>query len=812
MRAWPVKGHRASTSDKHGLRRTVNIRVGVRTAVVLWVIASIASPAALARAAPTAEELASDFHVTFDKVFADRQALIEKAGLISETRSADPAKAAAINYSTLSVPELAKQLRARDSAAVRGAIEELDRRGNVPADVIPDLVELMRRPDCQVAPAAAELVLKLVKLLKREQTIGIASNILPRLLRGCVSSRPVIVQPATSILKVLRKQGVPIEEGFAGYFLDYHRELIPAIELFATPRPVAQPQIAPVTASTDTASAETAPVAAAVTLTDPELAQLQSGGTGAVQTLTLSLGRKFYDTGRLPEAAYCLRWYLANGSGATPEREDALAKLLATMQQLPRGASAYIARHQTRFSVIDLKAFVAGEKTQEMPTAAPREETAYFTKTEQRVAGTVNYLQLDASGGFVKSWTDCLTHESWDKYKALASTNNVLASVLLVEIVGGGWDREYKWEGPLTQHICEQLIVDPDSTDPSIFNEASGTDAAANEAAVVPTGKPDRKEISSTTYDGFGNLTGTVEDDAPSPTGSYARVYHVRGSGQLSSVEVEQTPGGYLTRDPERAVRSKAIPLQVWRHKTDAVGYTLQVDQTIMTFSQLRDVLQWAYDNKKVRVEANGSSGFVSNLEGDEQLLVDLGYGVTFWAKRFHVQRGKKNAPAVGITWCGGRALCNYRSDMESLPRCTDFNDWGCDFSKCGYRLLTPEEWIIAYGAAGTLEDAGKARLQVAIPPVTNGVSQWQDMQVRQWCNGQGSIGYWFIGHESRDGRSTACYRVTCGNRTSAAGALPACMWSYCHVDTEPDVMPQESMFRMVREVSAEPHAVSAKK
>lgn len=75
----------------------------------------------------------------------------------------------------------------------------------------------------------------------------------------------------------------------------------------------------------------------------------------------------------------------------------------------------------------------------------------------------------------------------------------------------------------------------------------------------------------------------------------------------------------------------------------------------------------------------------------------------------------------------------------------------------------------------------------------------------------RGAIGYWFIGHESRDGSTTASYRVTCGNRTSAAGALPAYMWSYCHVDTEPDVMPQESMFRMVREVSAQSPAVSAR-
>lgn len=753
-------------------------------------------------ASPTAEQRVSDFVVNFGKVFADRQALVEKAENGLETDSSEPD--ASIDYAALTVTELAAHLRARNSATVLGTIGELERRGDVPADVISDLVELMRRPDYQVAPAAAELVLKLVTRLKGAQAIGVASNILPRLMRSCVSSRSGIVQPTANILKHLREQGVPIEKGFAGYFLDYDRNQVPAIDVFASHRLPPPPQNeAPVKASPDAAAPEPKPAATAVTPPDPELAVLQSGGTGAVQTAALSLGTKFYGSGKLPEAAYCLRWYLASGAGSAPERAEALAKLLAAMQQLPRGASAYIARRETRFSVVDMNDFAAGEKTQDMPTAAPREEAAYFTKSEQRVAGTVNYLTLDASGSFVKSWSECLTPESWKNYKATVATNNTLASVMLYEMVGGGWDRTYTWEGPLTQHICDQLIVDPDTVDPAIFAETGGTNT---------TGRPEKQEVFSSTYDAFGNRTATVENEPPSPTGNHARVYNLRGSGQLASVEIEQTPGGFLARDPERAAKSCAIPLQVLRNRSDKAGYTLLVDETIMTFSQLRDILQWAYDNKKIRAEANGSSGFVSNLEGDERLLADLGYGVTFWARSFHVQRGKKNAPAVGISWYGARALCNYRSDMEGLPRCTDFADWGCDFSKKGYRLLTPEEWIIAYGAADTLEDAGKARLQVAIPPVTNGVSRWQDLHARQWCNGRGSIGYWFIGHAGREGLSTACYCVTCGDRTSAAGSLPGYMWNYCHVDTEPDVTLPESMFRMVREVPAQPAAARAGK
>jgi len=107
---------------------------------------------------------------------------------------------------------------------------------------------------------------------------------------------------------------------------------------------------------------------------------------------------------------------------------------------------------------------------------------------------------------------------------------------------------------------------------------------------------------------------------------------------------------------------------------------------------ELREVLQWAYDEGLVGATANA----VTNNEGTAQVLVDLGdteCQISFSGGTFSVDSGKATFPCIEVSWYGAQAYCNYKSDMEGLQRCIDFSDWSCDYSAKGYRLPTEAEW-----------------------------------------------------------------------------------------------------------------------
>jgi len=117
-----------------------------------------------------------------------------------------------------------------------------------------------------------------------------------------------------------------------------------------------------------------------------------------------------------------------------------------------------------------------------------------------------------------------------------------------------------------------------------------------------------------------------------------------------------------------------------------------RADRCEVSNEQMRRVLQWAYDNG--RIYADSSS--VTNLEGDRQRLMVLNNNdcrITFSGGYFLVVSNMGNFPCAEVTWYGAQAYCNYKSDMEDLPRCINFTNWACDFSKDGYRLPTESEW-----------------------------------------------------------------------------------------------------------------------
>ncbi len=113
---------------------------------------------------------------------------------------------------------------------------------------------------------------------------------------------------------------------------------------------------------------------------------------------------------------------------------------------------------------------------------------------------------------------------------------------------------------------------------------------------------------------------------------------------------------------------------------------------TEVTNEQMREVMQWAYDNGKVTATAFT----VQNNTGNAQELLDLDDSdcqLSFSGGTFTVDSGKENYPCVEVSWYGSAAYANYKSEMEGLQPCYNLSDWTCNFSNNGYRLPTEAEW-----------------------------------------------------------------------------------------------------------------------
>jgi formylglycine-generating enzyme required for sulfatase activity len=115
-----------------------------------------------------------------------------------------------------------------------------------------------------------------------------------------------------------------------------------------------------------------------------------------------------------------------------------------------------------------------------------------------------------------------------------------------------------------------------------------------------------------------------------------------------------------------------------------------------VTNEQMREVLQWAYDQGGL-ITASDSS--VRNAQGDQQELLyldDSDCQISWKDSSFVVDSGKENYPCVNVTWYGGAAYCNFLSVKEGRAPAYDLSTWELTDGANAYRLPSDVQWEFA--------------------------------------------------------------------------------------------------------------------
>jgi formylglycine-generating enzyme required for sulfatase activity len=166
---------------------------------------------------------------------------------------------------------------------------------------------------------------------------------------------------------------------------------------------------------------------------------------------------------------------------------------------------------------------------------------------------------------------------------------------------------------------------------------------------------------------------------------------------------MQYIPGGSFTmgnnRPADQGASTDERPLHSVQVSPFYIGrYEVYNDQMI-------DVLNWAYQQGKLLIDAN----YVRYAQGDHKPLLVLYYsscrikwnGSQFVLEAIH----GAGHPCTHISWFGAVAFCNWLTEIqgEGLTPCYNLNNWSCNWSGTGYRLPTEAEWEKAArgGAAG---------------------------------------------------------------------------------------------------------------
>ncbi len=239
----------------------------------------------------------------------------------------------------------------------------------------------------------------------------------------------------------------------------------------------------------------------------------------------------------------------------------------------------------------------------------------------------------------------------------------------------------------------EQLVahVSPSNADDTsvIWTSNDDTVASVNNEGIVTANSAGITSITVTTSDGGFTDTCTITTRQNIQLGN---------SGE--SMEVSYLPANTLPTGEEVA--------SFWMSRTE------------MTFKEVAEVLQYAYDNNMLSGGTVDSN--TATLNGQE--LVDLDSTscyIHFSGGNFNVETGFEEYPCTEISWYGSIMVCNWLTAMVNGGDTTeqyytwldDNNDTimqaeeiYCDDTKPGFRLPFEKEWLMAARYIGTTPPA----------------------------------------------------------------------------------------------------------
>lgn len=175
--------------------------------------------------------------------------------------------------------------------------------------------------------------------------------------------------------------------------------------------------------------------------------------------------------------------------------------------------------------------------------------------------------------------------------------------------------------------------------------------------------------------------------------GTSYKVHVFADDGQAPSDMVLISGGSFQMGDSKGDGDSRELPV-----------HTVTLDSFYMGKYEVTNGQYCAYLNSALGSSIYVSSGVVKG-NGNNQPYCDthsydsrsqIDYTGGLFSVRTKAGRDMSNDPMVLVSWYGGVAYCNWRSQQEGKEQCYNLSTWECDFSKHGYRLPTEAEWEYA--------------------------------------------------------------------------------------------------------------------